>query len=175
MDDEGRLVVPAWIEAVEPVADPLRDMTLSITGDVRNVSQVTEEAVHSLSARFGENLGRKPSGQILISAKWRARNLSAGGPRKRKRLEVALRDIFVDCAHTRPEFADALEARQLIARPRDKAHEVGRSDLETVIELYMSDAEDQIASVFGVRPNSRERNALTRRLYRGLRSLLGKL
>ena len=53
VDYKGRLGVPAWIEAVKPIAEPLRDMTTVVTGDVRNVSQVTEEAVHSLSARHG--------------------------------------------------------------------------------------------------------------------------
>lgn len=44
VDYDGRLVVPAWIEAVKPIADPLREMTSSITGSVHYVSQVTEEA-----------------------------------------------------------------------------------------------------------------------------------
>src|SRR3954462_11727151 len=78
VDHQGRLVVPAWIEAVKPIAEPLRSMTEVVTGDVHNVSQVTEEAVHSLSARHGEKLGRRPSSQVYASARWRARELRAG-------------------------------------------------------------------------------------------------
>lgn len=175
VDYHGRLVVPAWIEAVEPIADPLREMTEIVTGDVHNVSQITEEAVHSLSARHGEKLGRKPSSQVYASAKWRAQNLKAGGSRSRKGLEVEFRDVFVECVQAQPAFADIVETRDIIDRLRGKAREIGRSDLETLIDLYLAEAEDQIPVVFGVPPNSRERNTLTKRLYRGIRSLFESL
>jgi hypothetical protein len=175
IDYRGQLVVPAWIEAVKPIADPLRDMTAVVTGDVHNVSQITEEAVHSLSARHGEKLGRKPSNQVYASAKWRAQNLRAGGARSRKGLEVEFRDIVVNCLQFPPDFAGVVENRDLIERLRSKAQEMGRSDLETMIDLYLSESEDQIPVVFGVSPNSRERNTLTKRLYRGIRSLFESL
>ena len=44
-----------------------------------------------------------------------------------------------------------------------------------MIDLYLSEAEDQIPDVFGVSPNSRERNTLSQRLYRGIRSLFESL
>src|SRR4051812_31472687 len=169
VDYRGRLVVPAWIEAVKPIADPLRELAQVVTGDVHNVSQVTEEAVHSLSARHGEKLGSKPSNQVYASARWRAQNLKAGSGRNRKGLEVEFRDIVVDCLRVEPDFADICEKRNLVERLRDKARELGRSDLETMIDLYLSEAEDQIPVVFGVAPNTRERNTLTQRLYRGIR------
>jgi hypothetical protein len=175
VDYEGRIVVPGWIEAVKPIADPLRKMASRITGDVRNVSQVTEEAVHGLSAKRGENFGRRPSSQVFASAKWRARNLKAGGARGRKGLEIEFRDIVIDCLAVRPKFPCEVENNDLVERLREKARELGRSDLETMIDLYLSDAEDEIPFAFGVRPNSQERNTLTRRLYRGIRSLLGSL
>ena len=100
VDYEGRTVVTGWIEAVKPIADPLRRMATVITGDVHNVSQVTEEAVHSLSARHGENLGRKPSSRVFASARWRARDLIMGGARGRKGLEVEFQGnrgrMFID-------------------------------------------------------------------------------
>ncbi len=65
VDYRGRLIVPAWIEAVNPIADPLRKMTAVVTGDVHNVSQVTEEAVHSLSARKGERLGENRAARSM--------------------------------------------------------------------------------------------------------------
>lgn len=175
VDYQGRLVVPAWIEAVKPIADPLREMTSSVTGNVHLVSQVTEEAVHSLSARHGEDLGSKPSSRVYASAKWRAQNLKAGGARKRKGLEVEFRDIFVELLQSQPQFAETLENRDLVERLRDKAQEMGCSDLEIMIDLYLGESEDQIPIIFGVRPNSRERNTLTKRLYRGIRSLFERL
>lgn len=175
VDYEGRIVVPGWIEAVKPIADPLRAMTKAITGDARNVSQVTEESVHSLSARNGDNLGRNPSSRVYASARHRARNLKAGGARKRKGLEIEVRALVLDCLSVRPEFASEFENREFLERLRTKARERGREDLETLIDLYLADAEDQIPIAFGVRPNSRERNTLTKRLYRGIRGLLASL
>ena len=175
VDHEGRLVVPAWIEAVKPIADPLRSMAAVVTGDVHNVSQVTEEAVHSLSAKHGEKLGRQPSSQVYASARWRAQEIRAGSCRGRKGLEVEFRDMLSDCVRAEPDFAEAIEIRDLVDRLRAKAREIGRSDLETMIDLYLSEAEDQIPNVFGVSPNSRERNTLSQRLYRGIRSLFESL
>jgi hypothetical protein len=175
VDYEGRLVVPGWIEAVKPIAEPLRRMTSVITGDVHNVSQVTEEAVHSLSARRGEKLGRKPSSQVFASAKWRAHNLKLGDSRVRKGLEVEFREIMAECLTVAPDFAGAIENQDLVARLRKRARERGRHDLETLLDLYLSGAEDQIPRVFGVQPNSQERNTLSQRFYRGIRSLLESL
>ncbi len=175
VDYEGRLVVPGWIEAVKPIADPLRAMTKAITGDTHNVSQVTEESVHSLSARNGDNLGRNPSSRVYASAKHRALNLRAGGARRRKGLDVEVRAMVLGSLSIRPEFASALENREFFERLRNKAREMGRFDVETMINLHLSDAEDQIPIVFGVRPNSRERNTLSQRLYRGMRGLLSSL
>jgi hypothetical protein len=81
----------------------------------------------------------------------------------------------VECVQARPDFVGAVEAENLVERLRLRARQLGRSDLETMIDLYLSDAEDQIAVAFGVRPNSRERNTLTKRLYRGIRSLVESL
>jgi hypothetical protein len=176
VDYQGRLVVPGWIEAVKPIANRLRDMTANITGNVLNVSEVTEEAVHSLSGRHGENLGREPSGRVFISAKWRAQNLRSGGSRGRKGIELQFREFIVeDLEVQQPSFVGAVETRNLIERLRAKARESGRSDLELMIDLYLSDAEDQLPAIFGVTPNSQERNTLTKRLYRGLRTLFESL
>lgn len=174
-DDEGRRVVQGWIAAVNPIADPLRRMSASVTGDVRNVSQVTEEAVHSLSALRGLELGTDPSKQVYSSATWRARLLKHGGRRQLKRLDVEFRDLYIDCVQTRPEFVAALERQNLIERLTRKALDMEREDLAIMIDLYLSEAEDQIPTVFGVSPNSRERNTLTKKLYRGLRKVLASL
>ena len=117
---------------------------------------------------MGERLGRKPSSQVYASARWRAEILKVGSARRRKGLEVEFRDIVVACLQPEPDFASMVENRDLIDQLRSKAQRMGRSDLEMMIDLYLSEAEDQIAAVFGVAPNSRERNTLTKRLYRGI-------
>ena len=175
VDYEGRLVAPGWIEAVKPVAGSLRRITALITGDVGNVSQLAEETVHALSADNGENLGRNPSCRIYVGVKWRARNLRDGGSRKRKRIETELLDEYIDTVQCLPEFANDLEARDLVEHLIERARQRERADLEQVIDLFLADAEREIPSVFGVRRGSPERKKLSVRLYRGLRKLLASL
>jgi hypothetical protein len=74
--------------------------------------------------------------------------LKVGGSRSRKGLEVEFRDILVECLKSQPDFAGAVENRDLFERLRSKAQEMRRSDLETLIDLYLSEAEDQIPVVF---------------------------
>lgn len=174
-DDEGRKVISGWIEAVRPIEHPLRQMTRRITGDVRNVSQVTETAVHTLSANHKEDLGPSPSRGVYVTATFAARNLKWGGQRSRRRLDVELRDLVRDSLAESSNFANEIENRDLVERLFARAKEIGREDLMLMINLYLGEEEDQIASAFGVCPNSRERNTLSQRLYRGIRGLLHSL
>src|SRR5688572_13425192 len=81
IDDLGKPIYRGWIEAVLPIADPLRNLARRILGDVWKVSELTEGSVHGLNARYGQELGRAPSGRIFGDAKWRALDLAAGGRR----------------------------------------------------------------------------------------------
>ena len=175
IDFENRPVVPAWIEAVKPIAEPLRKMTRRITRNVLHVSQVTEEAVHSLSANNGENLEQDPSARVYIAATWRAKDLKAGGRRSRLGLDCQLADWVTEALREPRDFAKHLEQRDLVDRLRAKATANARPDLAILINQYLSDAEDQIPQIFGVRPNSRERNTLSQRLHRGMRRLVESL
>ncbi len=171
VDEKGRRVYPGWIEAVKPIADPLRKMTAVITGDVCNVSLVSEGAVHSLSARNGEKLGAKPSSQVFAAARYRAKTFAAGGWGKRKGKEVEFRDFYIDQMQSPAAFDRTITDRDFVDRLREKARLIGRKDLETMIDLYLSGAEDEIPSVFNVLPNTQERNTLSQRLFRGIRKL----
>jgi hypothetical protein len=171
VDERGQPVYHGWIEAVEPIADPLREMTAVITGDVCNVSLISEGAVHSLSARNGKKLGERPSAQVFAAARWRAKNFAAGGSRKRKGKETEFRNFFLDLFHSPPAFEQMVADRDFVERLRQKAQECGRPDLETMIDLYLSESEDEIPTVFNVRPNTQERNTLSQRLFRGIRKL----
>jgi hypothetical protein len=175
VDYEGRRVFPAWIEAVKPIADPLREMTAVITGDVHNVSLISEGAVHSLSARNGEKLGDKPSSQVFAAARWRAKNYAAGGSAKRKRKEIEFREFFNESLQSPPSFDRAISDRDFVDRLRQRARDASRPDLEIMIDLYLSESEEKIAEVFNVLPNTQERNTLSQRLFRGIRKLAGSL
>lgn len=175
VDYEGRRVYPAWIEAVKPIADPLREMTAVITGDVHNVSLISEGAVHSLSRRNGEKLGERPSSQVFAAARWRAKNYAAGGAGKRKGKEIEFREFFNELMQAPAMFDRELSDKDWVDRLRQRAREVGRADLETMIHLYLSEAEHKIPEVFGVLPNTQERNTLSQRLLRGIRKLAASL
>jgi hypothetical protein len=92
-DDEGKRVYRAWIHAVRPVADKLRQLARKVLGDVAMVSEITEISVHGLSARPGKVLpGHSPSGYIFEEARWIARDILAGGWRRRKGYDIRLSD-----------------------------------------------------------------------------------
>src|ERR1041385_560706 len=150
-------------------------MTRRITGDVRHVSQVTERAVHSLSRNHGEKLGRSPSSGVYVTAKYAARNLKWGGHRFRQGWDVELAELVRDSLADPCDFVNEFENRDLVDRLFARAKELGRDDLMLMINLYLSEAEDQMPSAFGVRPNSRERNSLSKRLTRGIRGLFHSL
>jgi len=128
--------------------------------------------VHALSADNGEDLGRKPSSRIYTAATWRAKDLRAGGKRYRLGLDVELSNLVRDSLAEPGDFANYVEEHDLVERLRARAMELGREDLAKMIDMYIAEEEDQIPVVFGVRPNSRARNSLSQRFYRGVRRLL---
>jgi hypothetical protein len=172
VDRHNRRVFRGWIEAVRLVADPLRALARNVVGDVWRVSELTEGSVHALSARHGESLGHSPSGRIYADARWRAKDLAGGGRRARVGREVELRNHMLACLKEPHDFRAAVEDRELIERLRTRLKLLRRDDLLTMMHLYLSDAEDQIPAAFGTTPNSRARNTLSQRFYRGIRKAI---
>ena len=110
-----------------------------------------------------------------MGVKWRARNLRDGGSRKHKRIEIELLDEYIDTVQCPPEFANDLEARDLVEHLIERARQRERADLERVINLFLADAEREIPTVFGVQRGTPERKKLSTQIYRGLRRLLASL
>ena len=172
IDDRGRAVFPGWIAAVPPVADPLRNLARHVLGDVWRVSELTESSVHALSATHGERLGYTPSTRVYADACWRARDLAAGGRRARTGRDVSLKDELLAIAKDPHDFAKAFEDRELINRLEERLKGSNQTEVLIMLQMYLSESEDQIASFFGAKRNSRTRNRLTQRFRRGIREVL---
>jgi hypothetical protein len=175
VDDDGRVVHRGWIEAVPRVADRLRSLARNVIGDAMCVSELTEGSVHSLNALHGEKFGRSPSRRIYVDAWWRAKDIAAGGRRARVGREIELKEQMLACMREPYDFARAFEDREFMERLEVRLDNLGMDDLKLMLQLYLSDAEDQIPRVFGIEPNSRERNTLSQRWRRGIRKAFNLL
>jgi hypothetical protein len=171
-DSKGRRVSHAWLQAVPPVADPLRRLARTVLGDVWRVSELAQESVHQLSARHGDKLGPAPSRAIYVDASFRASDMAAGGRRARVGLDVELKDHVLASLREPHCFATAFEDKEFFQRLEQRLKILGLKDIQTLLNLYLSESEDQIPTVFAVKANSAGRNTLSQRFYRGLRKAI---
>jgi DNA-directed RNA polymerase specialized sigma24 family protein len=167
VDDEGRRVYSGWIKAVVPVADPLRALAKNVVGDAWKVSELAEHAVHRLSAKHGEKLGDSPSKRIYSIARWRARDIVAGGKRRRIGYEQELTNEALSALPEPTDFAKAYEDREFIRRLRETLETQGLADISAMMDLYLSESED--AAFTETAPCSQERNTLMHRFLYNLR------
>jgi hypothetical protein len=168
IDDDGNRVFPGWIEAVPPVADPLRRLATR-AGDVWLVSQLAEESVHGLSARHGADLGPAPSSAIYRDATWRALDMTVGGRRARNGLDVQLMSTVLSLVQEPYDFAKVVEDRELIEHLESKLIELGLGDAHKMLMLYLAEAEHEMPAAFGI--ESRKSTAwqtLCKRFRRGI-------
>jgi hypothetical protein len=172
IDNVGRSVHRGWIEAVWPVADRLRHLARRILDDVWRVSELTEASVHGLNERYGKDLGCTPSARILSDAKWRVLDLAAGGRRPRVGRDVDLRDETLAAMADPGDFARAYEDREFLQRLEERLKSTGQADTLIMLQMYLSNSEDEIASVFGIERNSRGRNRLSQRFRRSMQKAL---
>jgi hypothetical protein len=168
VDDEGRHVFEGWIDAVRPVADPLRRLAAKVLGDINRVSELTEGSVHVLSATHGSELGYTPSTRVLRDAKWRARDMLAGNRRLRVGRDVELRNEMLASLRDPHNFAKAYEDREFLQRLEDHLRNTGQTETLIMLQMYLSECEDDLAEVFGVRKNSQDKNTLMQRFRRTL-------
>jgi len=168
IDDQGRAVYRGWIEAVRPIADTLRGLARRVIGNVWQVSELADGSVHALSAKYGEQLGRSPSMQIYVNAKYRAQDLAVGEHRTRMGLDVELTDTILALLPSQQDFSKAYEDCDFVERLKEKLLLLGKADELTMLNLYLTGAEHKIPEVFGVKRNSRARNLLSKRFRRGV-------
>ena len=175
VDKLGNPVFKGWIDAVPPVAEPLRRLARKL-GDVWLVSQLTEESVHQLSARHGEILGPAPSSAIYRDAAWRAADMSAGGRRERDGLNIQLLQVMLACVREPYNFARAYEDAEFFERLREELRTKGMTDIERMVNMYLADAEDQIPAAFGIEnKTSKAWQNLSKRFLRSIRRAVKSL
>ncbi len=169
IDDHGRRVYRGWIEAVRPIADTLRGLAAHVIGNVHQVSELADGSVHPLSAKFGSELGRSPSMRVFVMAKFLAQDLSVvGGRRARLGMDVELTDMMLDLLRDERDFSKAYEDREFLDRLKDELRLAGKKDELKMLNLYLTDNEHKIATAFGVKKNSQERNTLSKRFWRSV-------
>ena len=115
-DSEGRAVNLEWIErGVKPIHRALCNLVTCVIGDVWAVSEIVSSSVHSLSRRYGHNLGTQPHAQVYARTRWEAKNAAAGGRRLRLRLDQSLDALDTELQNAflidSRDHASACEAR----------------------------------------------------------------
>ncbi len=167
VDANGSSVYRGWIDAVPPIAGPLRALAKNVLGDAWKVSELTEYAVHRLSAKYGEDLGDSPSKRIYSRARWHARHILVGGKRRWTGLEAELTDHALAALAEPGDFAKAFEDQEYLERLKEVLETNGRTDIAAMLHLYLSDSED--AAMFHTDPSGQERNSLMHRFLYNLR------
>jgi hypothetical protein len=115
-DSEGRPVNLEWIErGVRPIHRALCNLVTCVIGDVWAVSEIVSSSVHSLSRRYGHNLGTQPHAQVYARTRWEAKNAAAGGRRLRLGLDQSLDALDTELQNAflidSRDHASACEAR----------------------------------------------------------------
>jgi DNA-directed RNA polymerase specialized sigma24 family protein len=170
-DRNGEAIEFGWFEAVVPVADSLRSLARRMLRDVWLVSELAEGSVHALWNEHGSNLGRRPSGQILADAKWRARNMRNGGRNARRGVEVELLESVLAGLRSPDDVARTAEARDIEERLKRLFEERGVPHVSEIMDLWLQgDTWPEIAEQIGKGPRTASKQ-LSRWFRRGLRRL----
>ena len=70
------------------------------------------------------------------------------------------------------DFAKAYEDQDFFARLEERLKTTGQTDTLIMLQMYLSNSEDEIAEVFGIERNSQGRNTLSQRFRRSLNRTL---
>ena len=166
IDSEGNPIYREWVErGVVPVADPLRKMGHRVLNDVWRVSELTERAVHSLSRKYGGNLGDDPSLRVLKRAHWYAEDLRAGGRRARRKTEVELFTAKLETLQDQFDLVSDMVAKDTLDRLMEELKRQGLHDIREMVPMMLRDCDaHEFVSRF-----RKSRNTLSQRFYRGMR------
>ena len=166
VDSHGNLIHPGWVEhGVVPVADPLRKIADRVLNDTWRVSEITEQAVHSLSRKYRGDLGAEPSLRVLKRAHWYAKDLRAGGRRARRKTEVELFAATMETLRDQFNLVRHFEATDALDRLMQELDRQGQHDVRDMVPMILRDCTPrEFENRFG-----KSRNTLTQRFYRAIR------
>lgn len=165
-DPHGNPVHRQWVDlGVVPVVDRLLTIADRLLGDKFRGSEITEYAVHSLSRTHGENVGDRPTVQVLNRARRHAEDLKFGGRRYRRMLDVELFDKTLLALEDQYNFAQHLEAKDMLDVILEQVDALGLERVKELLPQMLRNAEGQeLTKQFG-----QKRNTITKRFYRGMR------
>ena len=165
-DEKGNLVCPAWIDhGVVPVVDRLVRIAERLLLDKYRASEITEYAVHSLSRKYGENVGDRPAVRVLNRARLHAEDLRVGGRRARRKYDVELFVETLDSLEDQYDLLADLEAKQMVDVLVAHLEVLGLDKVKELVPWMLRNAEGhELSSEFG-----QKRNTITTRFYRGMR------
>jgi len=166
IDSDGNPIYREWVErGVVPVADPLRKIAHRVLNDVWRVSELTERAVHSLSRKYGGNLGDDPRLRVLKRAHWYAEDLRAGGRRARRKTEVELFTAKLETLQDQFDLVSDVVAKDTLDRLMEELKRQGLHDIREMVPMMLRDCDaHEFVSRF-----RKSRNTLSQRFYRGMR------
>jgi len=169
-DSDGNPIHRGWVErGVVPVADTLRKIADRVLDDVWRVSEITEQAVHSLSRSYRGSLGDEPSVRVLKRARSYAVDLRAGGRRARRKTEVELIAAKLEALPQQYDLIPDLLAKDTLNRLMEALDRQGAHDIREMASMMLRDC---AASEFESRFRQ-SRNTISQRFYRVVRRVTG--
>ena len=157
-DRNGLRINRGWLEAVVPIADPLRALTRRVLKDVWCVSEVADKSVQAVWGSHGDDLGRNPSSRIWAHAQWIALNIRDGGRNARRREQVLLGSVLRKLRSSSDVHAEveAEEFRQIL-REYFEAQDVPHVNEALDMWLY-GNGWKEIAGQIGKNPKAATRD-----------------
>ena len=135
-DSEGRPVNLQWIErGVRPIHKALCNLVTCLIGDVWAVSEIVSSSVHSLSRRYGDNLGTQPHAQVYARARWEAKDAAVGGRRLRLGLDRSLDELDTELQHAL--LLDSRDQASVCQARLDVDALAAKEDLRLIIGLHL--------------------------------------
>jgi hypothetical protein len=140
-DRDGKPIAWGWFEAAARVERRLHSLARCVLADEWRVSELAEDALHSLWHKHGSDLGRSPGQRICKQAQWRAQDLKAGSWQGRRAILVGLDDV--DQAVRERLTVDPVDYDQLFQRRLDleavseKLADAGREEASRILDLLL--------------------------------------
>lgn len=133
--------------------------------DKFRVSEITEYAVHSLSRKYGDNIGDRPAMRVLNRARLHAEDLRVGGRRARRKFDVELFVETLESLRDQYDLVAELEATQMVDIMVAQLDVLGLDRVKELVPYMLRNAEGhELTSEFG-----QKRNTITTRFYRAMR------
>jgi hypothetical protein len=158
-DQAGTPIAWGWFEAVARIPDRMLALARRYLCDPWRASELSDEAVHKLWRRHGEDLGRRPEGRLYAHAAGHAKDLQAGSWHERRGIVTGLDDlenvirerILVDPADYDRRYQGQLDYRALSTR----LDQEGLEDVRVMMDLLRDGATwDEIGERLGRRADA---------------------